>query len=99
MEAFAFFDRENSARKFILLPNVKDEPRRANYHWVSIAGKAIEQPPVAALALATCSAFLGKHSLRPQEKTWENHKDGDGAIQSKSFRATTHLFRRNRTPS
>src|SRR6185503_12184939 len=38
------------------LPNVKDEPRRANYHGISPAGKAIESPPVAALALATCSA-------------------------------------------
>jgi hypothetical protein len=36
------------------LPNVRDEPRRANYDQVWLAGKAIESPPVAALALATC---------------------------------------------
>ena len=35
-------------------PNVKDEPRRADYHGVSLAGQATELPPVAALALATC---------------------------------------------
>jgi hypothetical protein len=36
------------------LPIVRDEPRRANYHRVSLARKTIELPPVAALALATC---------------------------------------------
>jgi hypothetical protein len=45
-----------------ILPNVTDEPRRANYHGVSLARKAIEQPPVAALALATCSALRADNS-------------------------------------
>ena len=41
------------------LPNVKDEPRRANDRGTSLARKATEQRPVAALALATCSV-IGK---------------------------------------